>query len=626
RILPRTEDLLLLLHSSSSSSSSYSYSPASLEDANQRQEDRGSHPPPTSDVITAPPFLSFPSLTPSSSSSPPPPPAGALSSSSKTRTPGGSSSSSAQSSRGGGHGLFSDDDEDEEDEEYENSAVVELWILLSRHVRERQRDLSSKYLAVHLHATNERVACPPPPAKQGVYSNGECTLVKLRVHPKVFKNLLPSKTGRNEAKPQDKQERNGGGKEEEANGIRRHSKQKDSGGKGQRSSSSHLLDATDYVLVVSQYSQKDEFNFTIKVYGHIQLNLTQLPPLLPPDTQSVYFKGNWGPSTSGGCSNDLWRYFTNPHIRLKVPQPCEAFFFLESPQEHSVNLRLFKHRVATARILRTGKALSTGPYRAGCCVLKTFLEATTYTIIPSTFRPDDMDQFQLCIHVPGASLQKPLVPILLPHPYAIPPPPSFFYRIIDGSKSLLHLWSRVAMQVHGPTLVALRLELLSPPEPGDTYPSLTVYRYGEVPHEQPSSSCRDRNRRDAGEGGDGRSGGGGKGQASRHGSGGNRKLQLVLRSDLDGGLSEDGHTSSSAAQDLFQRQGVVNVTLVELGDPFSPYVVFISTVNNNGNSNLTQPNHKGRGHSSSSTTTTGAVDQQSQQHNEGGFSSSSAGG
>lgn len=37
---------------------------------------------------------------------------------------------------------------------------------------------------------------------------------------------------------------------------------------------------------------QDEFNFTIKVYGHIQLNLTQLPPLLPPSTQSVYFKGS----------------------------------------------------------------------------------------------------------------------------------------------------------------------------------------------------------------------------------------------------------------------------------------------------------------------------------------------
>lgn len=29
--------------------------------------------------------------------------------------------------------------------------LLEVWVLLSRHVRERKRDLSQKYLAVHVH-------------------------------------------------------------------------------------------------------------------------------------------------------------------------------------------------------------------------------------------------------------------------------------------------------------------------------------------------------------------------------------------------------------------------------------------------------------------------------------------
>ncbi|KEP64547.1 UNVERIFIED_CONTAM: calpain family cysteine protease domain-containing protein [Hammondia hammondi] len=467
------------------------------------------------------PFLSFPSLTsPASAASLPMP------SNSPPGTPHTASLSPAPS--------FSQENQ-----------PVELWILLSRHVRERQKDLATKYLAIHLHAASERATCPPPPAKQGVYSNGECTLVKLRVHPHVFRDVFARHASDEDSRfPSDNS-----AEHEEKGKEAAGSRPPLPGFEGHQ-----LLDASEFVLVVSQYSQKDEFNFTIKVYGHVHSCLTQLPPLLPTDAQSIYFKNSWGPSTAGGCSNDLWRYFTNPHIRLKVPQPCDAIFFLESPQEHSVNLRLFKNRVATARLLRTGKALSTGPYRAGCCMLKARLEATTYTIIPSTFRPDDFDTFQLSLHVPG-NVAKPR-PLLLPQPYAIPPPSSLFYRVVDGRKCTRQVWARVALQVQGPTLVALRLQMPGPPEPGDVFPSLTVYRYTETAEREREVESEKSGERKS-----------------------QKKLQFVIRSDLDGGLSEDGHTASSAAQDLFLKQGVVNVSSVELLDPLSPYVIFISTLN-----------------------------------------------
>lgn len=34
----------------------------------------------------------------------------------------------------------------------EEDGIIEVWVLLSRHVRERKRDLSQKYLAVHVHS------------------------------------------------------------------------------------------------------------------------------------------------------------------------------------------------------------------------------------------------------------------------------------------------------------------------------------------------------------------------------------------------------------------------------------------------------------------------------------------
>lgn len=58
---------------------------------------------------------------------------------------------------------------------------VQVWILLSRHVRDRKRDLFQKYIACHVYRDSHRQFCPPPPVQQGVYSNGECALMRLRV-------------------------------------------------------------------------------------------------------------------------------------------------------------------------------------------------------------------------------------------------------------------------------------------------------------------------------------------------------------------------------------------------------------------------------------------------------------
>lgn len=104
-------------------------------------------------------------------------------------------------------------------------APVEVWVLLSRHIRQRHKDLTKKYLTVHVHEGRERLACPSIPTKPGIYSNGECTLLKIRLDPKTLT------------------ERPGGGD------VRESAKTTEERG-------TRLLRALEYVLVVSQYSQK----------------------------------------------------------------------------------------------------------------------------------------------------------------------------------------------------------------------------------------------------------------------------------------------------------------------------------------------------------------------------------
>lgn len=125
---------------------------------------------------------------------------------------------------------------------------------------------------------SERLSCPPPPIKQGVYSNGECTLVKLVLDlspQKASPFLSEPKTSPNKKVPL-------------SLGLR--SAETNTNDQNENNDDDYrptVLRDSRYVLVVSQYSQKEEFNFTIKAYSSIRTTLTQLPPLIPPESSST---------------------------------------------------------------------------------------------------------------------------------------------------------------------------------------------------------------------------------------------------------------------------------------------------------------------------------------------------
>jgi hypothetical protein len=76
-----------------------------------------------------------------------------------------------------------------------------------------------------------------------------------------------------------------------------------------------VLKNTEYVLVVSQYSQKEEFNFTIKTYSPVKITLSELPPLIPTEAIQIsrYLKVNY------------FFFFFGKSLRLNAL--CFIFFF-----------------------------------------------------------------------------------------------------------------------------------------------------------------------------------------------------------------------------------------------------------------------------------------------------------
>ncbi|CAD2108963.1 calpain, putative [Plasmodium vinckei petteri] len=322
---------------------------------------------------------------------------------------------------------------------YIGKKPIEIWILLSRHVRDRKTDVSQKYLALHIHAGKDRIVCPLFPIKQGIYSNGECTFTKL---------VIGGEENIAQKGKLDKSKDDNNKKEK----LAKRSNEAEEG----QDNEQEILRNVDFVLIVSQYSQKDEFNFTLKVFSHTHLSIYELPQLLTDSYESLYFKGEWDTKCAGGCSNNLWSYFRNPHIRFDVPEHSVFYIFLECSQEHSVNLRIFKGLTSSPRSLKKGEIISSGAYKSGCCYIECTLESGTYCLIPSLYRPDVVANYQICVHYPNTIKKRPNL-YLIPYSYITPPFSIFKYKLI--SLYSLKNYSTILFNTIDATLLSLKITM-----------------------------------------------------------------------------------------------------------------------------------------------------------------------
>lgn len=259
------------------------------------------------------------------------------------------------------------------------SEICAVWILLSRHIRDRKKDVYQKYVACHLYEDTEgaRLVCPSHPAHQGVYSNGECTLLKINVRRPVIYTL--NRTA-------------------DSSSL--------SGGEIVNPSTTlipvkNVLSGPTLLLVVSQYSQKATFNFSVTAFSKVRVQLSEIPQTVDEyNWTTLTARSHWTNDNCGGSPNEFFKYLRNPHFRLVIPENCLTHILLESAMELSVNLRLFEGPSPSARAVRLKTAsLTSGSYRAGCCHISADLAAGVYTIIPSTFKQGEKGPFQIVVHL-----------------------------------------------------------------------------------------------------------------------------------------------------------------------------------------------------------------------------------
>ncbi|EZG44776.1 calpain [Gregarina niphandrodes] len=590
--------------------------------------------------------------------------------------------------------------------------VVTVWVLLSRHLQLRNRDAHQRYIACHVYRGNRRQICGNGAVHQGIYSNGECVLLRLDVlRPVVLGNagttiVWTPPTPHNESThtsnnyhafhPSNNEDRSlgrtGGAKlranTEASSNTADMASYGDTAGYvdvascgGDAASSGEMVETTtwsglercilepnfvdnssvdeitgsntqylddeEHVLVVSQYGQKSTFKFTLRMHANLPIAVRQLPPLIPntgvdasllpcgspvanettafaskgrlnpnlnspgsnPSAyqsahqgskpgklwQTIRINDQWNRSNSGGCSNDLWEYFRNPHYRLEVPVRCRVIIVLETPADVSVGLRLFTSRFASPRALRTCTAYSSGSYRQNACCLDLRLNPGEYTLIPSTFSNNQFVKYQITCHldIPDATLNtvteklrlctasrghSSVLPdgrcgneiyyhglclMAIPYPFC---KESRFVSEYHGS-SMLRLFALKPVVAKSP--LSVRLQVHDRSLSGEVWPSLTVLCVLRGPRQAENDlglQTVDWARY-------------GRLQALRQQD--SAVVGVLTFSDIEGGLSADAKTPSSAAARLYTKYNIVCISSVSVyGPPAAQieYYLYLSPV------------------------------------------------
>ncbi|KJK62111.1 Calpain large subunit domain III [Aspergillus parasiticus SU-1] len=154
---------------------------------------------------------------------------------------------------------------------------------------------------------------------------------------------------------------------------------------------------TTYTVVVSEQSLPSlNQNFTLSAFSTCPVRMAK--------AQDKYMcvrkiQGSWTPSTAGGNAESS-RYPLNPQFRLEIENDTDVSLLLECPDtELATHVKLFwSNGNRVSRVRSRDIIADSGDYRrGGSLVEKKALESGSYTIVCSTFAPDQLGRFTLWV-------------------------------------------------------------------------------------------------------------------------------------------------------------------------------------------------------------------------------------
>ncbi|GAB6032708.1 calpain 7, variant 2 [Chamberlinius hualienensis] len=154
-----------------------------------------------------------------------------------------------------------------------------------------------------------------------------------------------------------------------------------------------------YTLVVSQYEKTSTIKFTLRVFSTCPFNLTKI--------QNNYkFKqevtnGSWKGVTAGGCANHPSTYSNNPVFQIQLNSSTDdnqLLIDLKGPKQFQVGFDVATVSVTNSSATGQFVRKSSGPFRSGFVILDMEnIPNGIYNVIPSTFNPGQEGPFFLTV-------------------------------------------------------------------------------------------------------------------------------------------------------------------------------------------------------------------------------------
>lgn len=154
---------------------------------------------------------------------------------------------------------------------------------------------------------------------------------------------------------------------------------------------------TSCTVVVSEESLPSvKQNFTLTAFS---LEPVTIFPAKDKYSFLTEAEGAWTQSTAGGNAESP-RYSSNPQFSLKISEPTDVSILIECPDtEIASHVTLFwSNGKRVAKVRSRDVIRDSGDYRRGCALAETKeLDKGVYTIVCSTFAPDQLGKFTLWV-------------------------------------------------------------------------------------------------------------------------------------------------------------------------------------------------------------------------------------
>ncbi|KAM5432688.1 cysteine protease [Microsporum ferrugineum] len=165
---------------------------------------------------------------------------------------------------------------------------------------------------------------------------------------------------------------------------------------------------TTYTVVVSEQSLRRSFySFSISAFA--------MSPITVNPAKEIYshvkkLSGAWTTSTAGGNAESE-RYPENPQFQLQILEKCDVNILLEAEDPgFAVHVSLIWSNGGRVACVRSRDiVVGSGDYRRGFALAEQRgVEKGLYTVVCSTFTPDQRGKFTLCISTTSPCFVKPL--------------------------------------------------------------------------------------------------------------------------------------------------------------------------------------------------------------------------